>query len=100
MIKMTPFTIEHATVTTIEVQLPKTNLIIVSTEKGYIMCGALDVGLINEKLAQREVICGRAIGVKTIEELLNAPLSDVTDAAKKLGIHVGMVGKEAIMRMI
>jgi uncharacterized protein YunC (DUF1805 family) len=85
--------------TTYTVQLPKTTLLAVATEKGYIMCGALDVGLLNTRLRERGVIAGRALGVRTIEELLAAPLADVTDAARALGVEPGMIGREALKRM-
>lgn len=64
------------------------------------MCGALDVGLLNERLKDRKVIAGRAVGVKTIDELLEAPLESVTFEAEKLGIHKGMIGKEALLKMV
>ncbi len=64
--------------TAVTVKLPKTTLLTVSNERGYIMCGALDVGLLNNRLADRKIIAGRAVGVKTIEELLHAPLESVT----------------------
>lgn len=83
----------------IEVKLPKTTLLAVATDKGYIMCGALDVGLLNEKLADRKIIAGRAVGVRTLEQLLAAPLESVTLEAERLGIHPGMSGLEAIKRM-
>ena len=64
------------------------------------MCGALDVALLNEKLKDRKVIAGRAVGVKTIEQLLEAPLESVTMEAEAIGIHKGMIGKEAMLKMI
>jgi uncharacterized protein YunC (DUF1805 family) len=84
----------------IEVALPKTTLISISTHKGYIMCGALDIGLLNERLKDRLIIAGRAVGVKTIEQLLDADLESVTYEAAKLGIAPGMTGKEALKRMM
>lgn len=84
----------------VTVLLPKTTLLVVTSNKGYIMCGALDVGLLNERLKDREIIAGRAVGVKTIEELLHAPLESVTLEAEKLGIFQGMTGKDALMKMI
>lgn len=83
----------------VTVLLPKTTLLVVTSDKGYIMCGALDVGLLNERLKDREIIAGRAVGVKTIEELLHAPLESVTLEAEKLGIFQGMTGKDALMKM-
>ena len=86
--------------TAVTVKLPKTTLLTVSNEKGYIMCGALDVGLLNSRLADRKIIAGRAVGVKTIEELLYAPLESITLEAEQLGITVGMIGKEALLKML
>src|SRR5699024_12118455 len=63
------------------VELPKTNLLMIANEVGYIMCAALDVDVLNEKLADREVIAGRAEGVRTIDDLLHAPLQKITHAA-------------------
>lgn len=99
MIQLSPITIEGHTFLSISVQLPKTNLLIVTSEKGYIMCGALDVALLNEKLLERKIIAGRAVGVKTIEQLLDSPLESVTVEAEKLGIQKGMTGKEALLKM-
>lgn len=84
----------------VTVRLPKTTLLTISNEVGYIMCGALDVGLLNSRLKDRKIIAGRAVGVKTIDELLNAPLESVTFEAGKLGIKKGMIGKEALLKMI
>lgn len=99
MIEVQPIAYEEGTALAVTVRLPKTTLLAVTTDKGYIMCGALDVGLLNERLASREIIAGRAVGVKTIQELLDAPLESVTSTAEQLGIHVGMTGKEAVRKM-
>lgn len=100
MIQMYPIDIEGHTFIAVSVELPKTNLLTISNEKGYIMCGALDVSLLNEKLKDRKVIAGRAVGVKTIEQLLNAPLESITFQAEELGITEGMIGREALLKMI
>lgn len=84
----------------ITVELPKTTLIVVTSEQGYIMCGALDVALLNEKLKERGIIAGRATGVKTIEQLLHAPLESVTFEAAARGIYPGMFGRDALLKMI
>jgi len=72
----------------------------VTAENGYIMCGALDVALLNEKLKERKIIAGRAVGVRTIEQLLEAPLESVTTEAEAIGIKAGMTGKEALLKMV
>lgn len=87
--------------TTVTVKLPKTTLLIITNETGYIMCAALDVDVFNEKLADRNVIAGRASGVRTIDQLLHAPLEKVTDAAQReFGWEAGMSGKEALAKLV
>ena len=100
MIEMAPLELNGHTFLSITVRLPKTNLLVVTSDKGYIMCGALDVALLNDKLKDRKVIAGRAVGVKTIEELLEAPLESVTYEAESMGVTAGMTGKEALEKMI
>ncbi|WP_445492316.1 YunC family protein [Niallia sp. 03133] len=99
MVEVFPITIENQHFIAISVQLPKTTLLVVKNEKGYIMCGALDISLLNEKLKDRKIIAGRAVGVKTIEQLLNAPLESVTFEAESYGIYKGMIGKDALLKM-
>ncbi|HEY3366913.1 MAG TPA: DUF1805 domain-containing protein [Symbiobacteriaceae bacterium] len=99
MVVLTPVQVEGVQATAITVELPKTHLVAVTTTKGYIMCGALDVTLLNTRLADRGIIAGRALGVRNVDELLEAPLADVTDAARALGVVPGMKGREAIRLM-
>ncbi len=86
---------------TYEVFLPKTTLLIVTNDIGYIMCAAIDIDFFNQtpKLVERKIIAGRAEGVRTLEQLLNAPLAKVTHAAKELGITEGVIGKDALVMM-
>jgi len=97
---MEPIEIEGRTALAIEVKLPKTTLVIVTTKSGYIMCGALDIGLLNHKLRDRQIIAARAVGVRTIEELLDAPLESVTHTAESYGIVPGTKGREAIGKLL
>ncbi|ASS90349.1 MAG: DUF1805 domain-containing protein [Bacillaceae bacterium] len=100
MVSVSPVKIGDHQFTAITIQLPKTNFMAVTAEKGYIMCGALDVALLNEKLKERKIIAGRAVGVRTIEQLLEAPLESVTTEAEAIGIKAGMTGKEALLKMV
>lgn len=100
MVRVEPIPLEDATVIGVEVKLPKTTLIAIMTDKGYIMCGALDVQLLNDNLRDRGIIAGRAVGVRSFADLLAAPLESVTIEAEALGIHVGMAGKEALLKML
>ena len=99
MIKMEPLEIGGKLYKGVLVQLPKTSLLAIAGQEGYIMCGALDIALLNEKLIERRIIAGRAVGVRTLEELLNAPLESVTDEAMKRGIIPGMIGRDALQLM-
>lgn len=95
---MNNFNIKGLSFYSFEVYLPKTTLLIVGNDKGYFMCGALDVDIFNKPhLIERGVICGRAVGVKTIDELLNAPLDKITKKAKDLGVFEGMLVKDALL---
>ncbi|MGG1676868.1 YunC family protein [Neobacillus sp. NRS-1170] len=100
MIELSPIEIDGHTFLAVTVLLPKTTLLAISSDKGYIMCGALDVGLLNEKLKDRKIIAARAVGVRTIDQLLNAPMESVTFEAEELGIHQGMIGRDALLKMI
>ncbi|WP_059173582.1 YunC family protein [Bacillus sp. FJAT-27445] len=100
MIDVTPIEIDGTTFLGITVELPKTTLLVITGRCGYIMCGALDVGLLNRKLRDRKIVAGRAVGVRTIDQLLEAPLESVTFEAEKLGIRIGMAGRDALLKMI
>ena len=102
MITVNPLDVDGKVFTAVRVELPKTNLLVISNDVGYIMCAALDVDVFdaNEKLREREVIAGRASGVRTINDLLHAPLQKVTNAAKdKYGWEEGMIGKDALLKI-
>lgn len=100
MVTLEPIEVGGHKLVGVEVKLPKTTLLTISTDKGYIMCGALDVGLLNERLADRGIIAGRAVGVRTLEQLLAAPLESVTVQAERLGIVPGMSGADALLKML
>lgn len=99
MIDYRPLTIEESSFVGITIYLPKTTLIMITSKNGYIMCGALDVHQLNTKLNHRKIIAGRAVGVTSIDDLLEAPLEAVTTEAENLGITKGMSGREALLKM-
>ncbi|MEK3713883.1 MULTISPECIES: YunC family protein [unclassified Paenibacillus] len=100
MVTIEPMHVGDHVLVGVEVKLPKTTLLSISTDKGYIMCGALDIGLLNEVLSDRQIIAARAVGVRTLQQLLAAPLESVTIEAEKLGIVPGMSGAEALLLMM
>ena len=99
MIHVEPIAIGPHTCVATVVELPKTTLIAISAPEGYIMCGALDVHLLNTRLSGRRIIAGRAVGVRSVKELLAAPLESVTDAAAAIGVTAGLSGREALRIM-
>lgn len=99
MVELTPVPIGNRVATGVRVELPRTRLISISTGKGYIMCGALDVALLDGKLGDRGIVAGRALGVRSFDDLLARPLESVTRAARELGIEPGMTGRQALERM-
>ncbi len=56
------------------------------------MCGYLNLSTA-EKMGDR---AGMVKGVKTIDDLLKAPIAEATRAAIAAGIVPGMTGKEAL----
>lgn len=99
MVRIVPMPVGEWTAIGVEVLLPKTTLLAVTAGGGYIMCGALDVQLLNERLGDRRIIAGRAVGVRTLEQLMEAPLESVTRTAESIGITAGMKGSEAVRLM-
>ena len=81
---------------TLEVNLDNTTLLILHGYNAFAMCGALDTNIYNTpKMKDRKVICFKAVGVKTLEELYEAKIADLSDYAKSLGIDKGMYIKDA-----
>ncbi len=100
MVQLTPIPVGNRQAIGITVELPKTHLIVAAAPAGYIMCGALDVALLDRLLGHRGVVAGRALGVRTLEDLLEQPLESVTQAAQALGLRTGMAGREALRLLL
>jgi uncharacterized protein YunC (DUF1805 family) len=100
MIERTSIALRGGSAEGITVRLPRTTLIVATTELGYVMCGALDVRLLDERLADRGIVAARVVGVRSLAELLQAPIDDLTAAAAACGIARGMAAREALERML
>lgn len=82
---------------TINVALPKTNLLIIGNDVGFVMCGALDVGIYNTpKMKERGVVCAKVVGVRSIDDMLNAFILEASDCAMDLGITKGVAVFDAL----
>ncbi len=71
-------------------------LILVKADKGYIMCGYLNIE-IAEKLGDAAAVIS---GVKSVEEILEKPVKAATSKARELGVEPGMTGREALQKMM
>ncbi len=96
MISMTPIRLSKGQAIGITVELPNTHLVIAATATGYIMCGALDVALLDRLLGHRGIVAGRSLGVRNLTDLLDRPLESVTAGAAQQGIEPGMTGRDAL----
>ncbi len=77
----------------IEISLPNAPpLLVLRGDKGFIMCGYLDIG-VAEKLG---LIAGRVTGVKSIEEVMDKEIVDTTSKAREHGIKPGVRVKDII----
>ncbi|MCW3994054.1 MAG: DUF1805 domain-containing protein [Candidatus Bathyarchaeota archaeon] len=80
----------------LRVELPDSPpLLLVVAEKGFVMCGFLNVD-VAEKLGVAAAVVS---GVKSFEDVLNANVKAVTSKAGALGVSVGMKGADALKHM-
>jgi len=70
-------------------------LLLITAEKGFVMCGFLNV----EAAEKLGVAAAVVSGVKTFDEVLNGQVRAVTSKAKSLGVEVGMKGADALKHL-
>jgi uncharacterized protein YunC (DUF1805 family) len=73
----------------IDLALP---LLIVMGPKGFLACGYVHVGTCNKT----GEACAIVTGVKSHEDMLSAEIQAVSHEAEKLGVHLGMKGRDAL----
>ncbi|HOW28369.1 MAG TPA: DUF1805 domain-containing protein [Elusimicrobiota bacterium] len=78
-----------------KIDLPGAPLLLIQAEKGYVMCGYLDIRTA-EKLGQAAAIVR---GVKDFSQFLDAPITEATPAALRLGVQIGMTARAALERL-
>lgn len=79
------------------IPLGKVNLVNVVTDLGMVGCGAFDVAALNNfGYPAARVKPSRGSSISTIDDLLVGVIKEANDAAAKMGIKVGMSGKEAL----
>lgn len=79
------------------IPLGPVNLVNVVTDVGMVGCGAFDVGALNSfGYPAAKVRPARGGSIATIEDLLDGIIKEVNPAAEKLGLKVGITGREAL----
>jgi len=96
MINVTTIKIDGKSCTGMRVDLPDSPpLLLVIGEKGFVMCGFLNM----ESAEKLGVAAAVVSGVKTFEDVLNGQVKAVTSKAKTLGLEVGMKGTDALKHL-
>ena len=76
------------------------NLVSVNTDVGMVGCGAFDVAALDSFGYPAARVRSTKEGlIATIEDLLEGEVKDANEEAIKLGVKVGMSGREALDRM-
>ena len=88
--------LENGSALGLKLDMERAPLLVIRANKGFVMCGYLNMD-VADKLGDAAV---RVTGVKSFEDVLNSKAVDVSEAAKKLGITVGMPAREALMKML
>jgi len=100
MVEMVPVKVGETVAIGFTVELPKTRILAVSTAKGYIMCGLIDLARLDTLRPERRILAARVTHVRTIEDLLAGAVDEVSQEARRLGIVEGMTGLQALEKMV
>ena len=96
MISVTTLRVDGKSFTGLRTDLPDSPpLVLIMGEKGFVMCGFLNV----ESAEKLGVTAAVVSGVKTFDDVLNGQVKAVTSKAKNLGVEVGMKGADALKLM-
>lgn len=96
MISITSVNAGEKTCLGVKVDLPDSPpLLLILGEKGFVMCGFLNVEAAEKVSAAAAMVSG----VETFEDVLNAEVKAATSKAKSLGVETGMKGADALKRM-
>jgi uncharacterized protein YunC (DUF1805 family) len=88
--------LERGSAIGLRIFLGEAPLILIKAEKGYLMCGYLNIA-VAEKLGDAAAVVR---GVNTFADMLEKPVEELTSAAEALGVKRGMKGREALERML
>lgn len=69
-------------------------LVVAKTAQGFVMCGFLDIRSADKFGVPAAIVRG----VKTVEDLLAGPVTEVSNAAERRGVRPGMTGRDALSK--
>lgn len=96
VISVTTLRIDDKACLGVRVELPDSPpLLVVTAEKGFVMCGFLNM----EAAERLNVAAAMVSGVRTFEDVLNAQIKAATTKAKSLGVETGMKATEALKHL-
>ena len=72
MIKMEPIQLDGGVAIGVMVELPQTCQLTISTDKGYIAAGYMDLPFLQQRRPERHIIAARVLDVREITDLLAA----------------------------
>jgi uncharacterized protein YunC (DUF1805 family) len=78
--------------TGVHVKLPNADFLLILGKKGYLMCGYLNMETAEKKGDAAAIVKN----VASFEDVLSAKVVSVSSFAEKLGVLVGMTGREAL----
>jgi uncharacterized protein YunC (DUF1805 family) len=97
MISVMSVKVNDETCLGVRIELPNSPpLLLVVADKGFVMCGFLNVE-VAEKLGVAAAVVS---GVKSFEDVLNAEVKAVTSKARDLSVSVGMKGVDVLKNML
>ena len=89
---MANVTIDGTTYEAVHIPTEKTNILLVKAAGGFLGCGYFDVNVANRVGDAVAIVTG----VKTIDEVLAAPVVRLSDRAREAGVTEGMIGRDAL----
>ncbi len=92
MIEIDTININGKEYETLRVDLEPAPLILVRGKKGFLMCGYLNM----EAADKLGAVAVSTSGVKTVDDILNKPISKISAKARELGVKEGMTGRQAL----
>ncbi|MFP3299724.1 MAG: DUF1805 domain-containing protein [Thermoplasmatales archaeon] len=92
MIEIDTININGREYETLKVDLDPAPLILVRGKKGFLMCGYLNM----EAADKLGAVAVSTSGVKTVDDILNKPVTKISMKARELGVKEGMTGRQAL----